>query len=159
MNKVAKPRFNSAEAALRFYFRARSLLGAATDGEFQIPRLIPSCLPIGEGFFEDFLAVAFSLSQLDAFEIWLMCELYGPTGFRARQRTVEHALRMARARFPEHTLNRRELGRLRRGTVEMLRRRLALQGMIPAAGRATSRAPAGVGNHSGVSSGRAPMDQ
>jgi hypothetical protein len=144
MNKVAKPRFNSAEAALRFYFRAREFLGGGADGAFQIPQIIPPGATSGEETYGDFAAVGSSLCYLDEFEIWLMRELYGPTCFCPRQRTVARALRAARERFPDRRLTRGQIGRLRHSTVAMLRRRLALQGLIPAAAgelRAAQSAP------------------
>jgi hypothetical protein len=157
MNKGAKPRFNSAEAALRFFFRAHNLLGGSGESVFQVPRNLPEWLVHGEGVFGDFTAVASSLYQLDEFEIWLMSELYGPTGFDARQRTLGRAWRAAQTRFPDRRMTLRDIARFRRSTVEILRRRLAIKGLIPAAGGAPAGPVIGGGNHAGARTGTVPM--
>jgi hypothetical protein len=157
MNKVAKPRFSSAEAALRFFFRARELLGATANGAFQIPRKSPAWLPASQGIFKDYIAVASSLCHLDEFQIWLMCELYGPTCFSARQRTLTSALRTAHGRFPCRQITRCEIGRVRRSTIQMLRCRLAVNGLVPAAGGAPARPVIATGNHASAPNGRASM--
>jgi hypothetical protein len=159
MNKVAKPRFSSAEAALRFYFRAREFLGATVNGTLQISRNTFAELPAGEGIFEDYTAVASSLCHLDDFQIWLMCELYGPTCFHARNRTLGRAMRTARSRFPSRPISRRDIGRVRNSTVQMLRCRLAVMGLISVEGRACAAPVIVTGSQASARHGRAPMDQ
>ncbi len=159
MNKVARPRFSSAEAVLRFYFRAREFLEATANGALQIARENPAWSPTGHGIFEDYIAVASSLCQFDDFQIWLLRELYGPTCFYARQRTVGAALRSARKRYPGRRFTRRDIERVRRSTVLMLRCRLVVIGLVPPVGGACAGPPIAIGNDENERQGRAPMGQ
>jgi hypothetical protein len=159
MNKVARPRFSSAEAALRFYFRASEFLEATANGPLRIPRQIPAWLQAGQGVFEDYVAVGSNLCQLDDFQMWLMCELYGPTCFQARQRTLKSALRIAQVRFPRRRITRRGIGLARRSTVQMLRCRLVVIGLIPAVGGKCAGPGIPMGNPASERQGRIPMDQ
>lgn len=143
MSKVARPRFNSTEAALRFYFRAREFLGDSCDGALKIPTVTESGIPSLDRTFWEFAAIGSSLARLGEFENWLLCELYGPTCFSARQRTIGRALREARIRYPESSFSRRQIERVRRETLTGLRRRLALIGLISAPAGSCSPAAAG----------------
>jgi hypothetical protein len=85
--------------------------------------------------FADYFAVSACMRQLSEFEEWLMRKLNGPSGFVARQCPLEFVLAAARTRFPERHLTVREIARVRRRTVEELRSRLAVQGLVPRYGR------------------------
>jgi hypothetical protein len=159
MKRGADPEFSSAEAALRFYFRAREFLGVTANGVFQIARDSPGWLPAGEGILENYIAIAASLRGLDDFQFWLMHELYGPTCFRARQRTLGNALRTAQARFPRRVITRREIGRVRRSAVEILRRDLAVNGLVPAPGGAPAILVIASGEQADERDEHAPMRQ
>lgn len=135
MNKVARPRFGSAEAALRFYFRARDILGGPDESALKVPVRIPHGIAYPDQTIWDFAAVGSSLVKLGEFENWLICELFGPTCFRPRDRTIDRALYAARIRFPGRRISRRKIERVRRDVLIFVRRRLALNGLIaPAAG-------------------------
>jgi hypothetical protein len=159
MNKVAKSRFGSAEAALRFYFRAREFLDATANGPLRIPHDSSAELPAGKGIFKDYTAVGSSLCHLDDFQIWLMCELYGPTCFHARHRTLERAVRTARSRFPGRPISRRDIERVRNSTVQMLRCRLVVMGLISVEGGACAAPVIVTGSRASARHGRAPMNQ
>jgi hypothetical protein len=133
MDSIPKPRFNSPEAALRFFFRARELLDGSVRRAFQIRDELPPGASRGSGVFGDFAAVESCFDKLDDFQIWLMAELYGPTCFAARQRTVGRAWRAAQSQFPGRHITLRDMSRIRRGTLDLLRQRLAIKGLIPAA--------------------------
>src|SRR5712692_6307055 len=90
MGAARKPRFSSVAAALRFYFRARELLHAEHD---QVYLRGEPCNRSGApvSVMRDYRAVDVCLRELDGFQVWLIAEIYGPTGFAARQRTVTRA--------------------------------------------------------------------
>jgi hypothetical protein len=130
MDSIPKPRFRSREAALRFYFRARELLGGSVPCPLEIQDEMPPGMSRGGGILGDFAVVGSCFHKLDDFQVWLMAEMYGPTRFGARQRTVGRALRAARTRFPERRITMRDVSRIRRATLELLRHRLAVTGLI-----------------------------
>jgi hypothetical protein len=131
MQHENKPRFTSVAAALRFYFRVRVLL-EGTDHRRRRPRQPLRVIGSGTGgAIEDFLSVAACVDELDDFEFWMLAELYGPTCFDPRQRTVSRALELARRTFPEREVTSHGMRRLRRATLALLGRRLKDLGLIP----------------------------
>jgi hypothetical protein len=132
MGQETKARFNSAAAALRFYFRARELL-EGPGGLRRRARHQPYCAHEAESsLIGDYLSLSACIDELDDFQLWLLSELYGPTCFAPRERTVARACEEARRAFPDRRLTRQALGRLRHQALAQVRRRLEDMRMIAA---------------------------
>jgi len=130
MERESNPRFRSVAAALRFYFRARELL--ADSDRPSSRKLRPAkadCFATG-GIIGDFLRVGSCMRGLDEFQLWLVAELYGPTCFAARQRSLSRACAKARRRFAGRHFTLRAIGRVRQDTIGLVGSRLEALGLI-----------------------------
>ncbi len=134
MGQPIRPRFATAQDALRFYFRVRELVtehdklparGSGTTGV----KPNKNCA----GVVGDFLDIAMCVQELDRFERWLLGELYGPTCFYARERTLTRAFEAAQRRFPGRSSSARELARKHRAAIDKLAGALRQSGIIGAA--------------------------
>jgi hypothetical protein len=124
-----RPRFSSPAAALRFYFRVHEFFRDHQTPGFT-SRLANGSPPSGRCVIEDYLAVDGCVRGLDEFQSWLLAELYGPTGFAARQRTVARACVAARLRFPERRVTAWMLGHIKRFALDAVADRLQRDGLI-----------------------------
>jgi len=97
------PRFKSREAALRLYFRANELLTPnAKPGIFSHRR--PPRVNNGLDLIDDFFTLDSCFCGLNDVQLWLLRELYGPSGFRIRRRSLTEMFEAAKRKFPDREL-------------------------------------------------------
>jgi hypothetical protein len=124
MGDARNPRFESAEGALRFYFRAKALFADAEPICERSQRLRRGDVVA------DYLALASCLKRLDAVQIGLLKALYGPTCFGMPPRTVRRASTAVRRQLGNHDLSSRGADRLRHETLKLVARALAQRHLI-----------------------------
>ncbi len=135
MGQPTRIRFATAQEALRFYFRAQELLaktGQQPDRDREAAARNPGHTPPPVDVVADFVRIAVCVRRLDGFERWLLGELYGPTCFYARERTLSRAVRAAQRRFPGRNASARELARRHRAAMEKLAEEFRRDGLIGA---------------------------
>ena len=121
-----KPRFGSSAQALRFYFRARELLDPADN----LQRVEKRRESRSATMIDDFLHLRECIDGLDAFDHWLLAELYGPTCFAAGQRNLLRAYEVARQRYPALHLTPAMIRKHHHQTMDLVDRRLARRKLI-----------------------------
>jgi len=124
MGDARNPRFESAEGALRFYFRANALFADAEPRRERSQRLRRGDVVA------DYLALASCLKRLDVVQIGLLKALYGPTCFGRPPRTVRRASTTVRRQLGNHNLTSRTADRLRHETLKLVVRVLARRRLI-----------------------------
>jgi hypothetical protein len=129
MGQPTRPRFATAQEALRFYFRVEELL--AEQG--RMPDREPDRASNVADVVKDFLGIAVCVQGLDGFERWLLRELYGPTCFDARERTLMRAFEAARRRFPGRSASAKELARTHRAALDKLAGQFRRSGLVGSA--------------------------
>ncbi|HYB90443.1 MAG TPA: hypothetical protein VEC38_05295 [Candidatus Binataceae bacterium] len=130
MEEESIPRFQSVAAALRFHFRARELLADLDRRMLRSHGLRNAGCSATSGAIADFLRVGSCMRGLDEFQLWLMAELYGPTCFAARQRSLSRACAEARRRYPGRCFTLRSIARVKQSSLSLVRRRLEALGLI-----------------------------
>lgn len=132
MIEQTSPRFKSAVAALRFYFRAEEVLSAKASLQlFPEGRIRTTGENPRQDLIFDYLTVAACLKDLNELQRWLLRELYRPGRFGEPPPTVTSACEAGRRLFPRVRWTIQGVGRLRSHTVGMLESRLAHKGLIP----------------------------
>ena len=112
MAGVTAPRFNSREAALRFYFRAAELMMPnAKAGIFSTRR--PPTVPHGPNLASDLFALDSCFHGMNDVQLWLLHELYGPRGFNLRPRPLAEVLEALRSKFPKHQWTPKQIAQFR----------------------------------------------
>jgi len=100
MAATSAPRFKSREAALRLYFRASELLTPnAKPGIFSSRR--PPNINHGPNIIHDFFTLDSCFYGLNDVQLWLLRELYGPTGFGVKPRPAAEMFEAAKRKFPK----------------------------------------------------------
>jgi len=126
------PRFRSAGAALRFYFRAKEVLSVKASNRLYLEGRIPATGDSPrQDLMLDYLTVAACLKDLNELQRWLLRELYRPSRFGEPASSVTQACEAGRQLFPRVRWTIQGVGRLHRHTVRMLEDRLADKGLIP----------------------------
>jgi len=131
MYDETKPRFRRAEEALRFYFRLRELLHSGRTRRLVADELPAHACTVAANAIDDYQCIGWCMRGLDEVALWLLSELYGPTGFGVRRRTFSHACKAGRLEFPDHEFRLREVGILHEHALGVVERRLRRLGMIP----------------------------
>ncbi len=132
MIEHTSPRFKSAVAALRFYFRAEEVLSAKASLQlFPEGRIRATGENPREDLIFDYLTVASCLKDLNELQRWLLRELYRPGRFGEPPPTVTSACEDGRRLFPRVRWTIQGVGRLRSHTLGTLESRLAHKGLIP----------------------------
>ena len=126
-----KTRFKRAEEALRFYFRLRELLHSGRTRRLVADELPAHACTVAANAIDDYQCIGWCMRGLDEVALWLLSELYGPTGFGVRRRTFSHACKAGRLEFPDHEFRLREVGILHEYALGVVERRLRMLGMIP----------------------------
>lgn len=126
-----KTRFRSAEEALRFYFRVRELLHSGRTRRLAADELPTDVCVRAATAIDDYRCIGWSMRRLDEIALWLLSEIYGPTGFGAHRRTFSHACKAGRLAFPEHNFRLREVHMIHERALGVLRRGLDELRMIP----------------------------
>lgn len=134
----SKTRFRTASEALRFCFRVRELLHAGRAGRL-LPDELPVDAPLAANAVGEFERIAWCMRGLDEVDLWLLCELYGPSSFGVRRRTFAHACEAGRAEFPELELRLRQVATLHRHALGLVEKNLRLLRMIPRASGSAGR--------------------
>jgi hypothetical protein len=112
MAATTAPRFKTREAALRLYFRANELLTPnAKPGIFSRRR--PPRINNGLNLIDDFFTLDSCFHGLSDVQVWLLRELYGPSGFRVRRRLLVETFEAARREFPARDLTPQSFAQLR----------------------------------------------
>jgi len=129
MNREFSPRFRSAAAALRFFFRISALLYGNPDnphaGSFPMAR---SELGRQSGALGDYLRIGSCVGDLTEIQFFLLGEYYGPTCFAPR--TLRGAFGAARGVFPDCARPQGPAGAARRATLPALRARLRQRQLV-----------------------------
>ena len=127
------PRFRSASAALRFYFRAGEVLSAKASNRLFLEGRIPATgHSARDDLMLDYLTVASCLKDLNELQRWLLRELYRPNRFGDPAPSVSRACDLGREIFPRVRWTIQGVGRLHRHTIRMLENRFAAKQLIPA---------------------------
>lgn len=127
------PRFKSAPAALRFYFRAQEVLSAKASSRLHLEGRIPATgHSARQDLMLDYLSVAACMKELNELQLWLLRELYRPHKFGEPAGSVSRACDSGRQLFPRVRWTLQGVGRLHRHTIRILERRLAGKELIPA---------------------------
>ncbi len=112
MAGATAPRFNSREAALRFYFRAVELMMPnAKPGIFSTRRLSRGCHR--PNLISDLFALDSCFHGMHDVQLWLLHELYGPGCFNPRPRPQSEVLEALRSKFPEHQWTPKQIAQFR----------------------------------------------
>jgi len=126
------PRFRSAGAALRFYFRAKEVLSVKASNRLYLEGRIPATGDSPrQNLMFDYLTVAACLKDLNELQRWLLRELYRPIRFGEPASSVTQACETGRQLFPRVRWTIQGVGRLHRHTVRTLEDRLADKRLIP----------------------------
>ncbi|HZC45953.1 MAG TPA: hypothetical protein VE243_05715 [Candidatus Acidoferrum sp.] len=126
-----KTRFRRAEEALRFYFRLRELLHSGRTRRMMADELPADACTVAANAIDDYQCIGWCMRGLDEIALWLLSEIYGPTGFGVHRRTLSHACRAGRLEFPEHQFRLREVGMVHEHALGLVERGLRELGMIP----------------------------
>ncbi len=112
MAGVTAPRFNSREAALRFYFRATELMMPnVKPGIFSARR--PPTVHYGPNLLSDLFALDSCFHGMSDVQLWLLHELYGPGCFNPRPRPLDEVFEALRSKFPKHEWTPRRIAQFR----------------------------------------------
>lgn len=137
------PRFKSAGAAVRFYFRATEVLSAKASNRLYLEGRIPATgHSARQDLTLDYLTVAACMKDLNELQRWLLRELYQPLPFGHPPSSVTRACETGRQLFPRVRWTIQGVGRLHRHTLRMVEKRLADKGLIPCPPRAGQPADA-----------------
>jgi hypothetical protein len=94
------PRFRSAGAALRFYFRAAEVLSVKASNRLYLEGRIPATGDSPrQDLMLDYMTVAACLKDLNELQRWLLRELYRPSRFGEPAPSVTQAVRPAANSF------------------------------------------------------------
>lgn len=132
MNRKFSPRFRSAAAALRFFFRISALLygnpGTPHSGSHSMTRseLVRHC-----GAFGDYLRIGSCVGELTEVQFFLLGEFYGPACFA--RRPLPRACGTGRRKYLDCALRHRQDGTLRLATLPALRARLRHRRLVVSA--------------------------
>jgi hypothetical protein len=132
MSQENKTRFRRAEEALRFYFRLRELLHSGRTRRLMADELPSNACTVAANAIDDYQCIGWCMRGLDDIALWLLSEIYGPTGFGVRRRTFSHACKAGRLEFPDREFRLREIGMVHERTLGVVKRGLRELGMIPA---------------------------
>jgi hypothetical protein len=123
------PRFKSREAALRLYFRASELLTPnAKPGVFSAQR--PPRIQSGPNLIHDFFILDSCFCGLNDVQLWLLRELYGPTGFDAKPRPLAELFEAARRKFPGRVPTPQRFAQFRHEALKIFEAHLQRERMI-----------------------------
>ena len=151
------PRYKSAGAALRFYFRAEEVLSSKASNRLYLEGRIPATgHSPRQDLMLDYMTIAACLKDLNELQRWLLRELYRPTRFGKPIPSVTRACEAGRQIFPRVRWTIQGVGRLHRHTLRIIENRLADKGLIPPApsslfvSRNSGSATHSPGTHQGV---------
>ena len=123
------PRFKSREAALRMYFRANELLTPnAKPGIFSHRR--PPRINNGLDLINDFFTLDSCFYGLNDVQLWLLRELYGPSGFRVRRRSLSEMFETAKRMFPDRDLTQQLFAQFRHEALKIFEAHLKRERLI-----------------------------
>jgi hypothetical protein len=129
MAATTVPRFKSREAALRLYFRAGDLLAPnAKPGIFSNRR--PPRTNHGLNLIDDFFTLDSCFHGLNDVQLWLLRELYGPSGFRVRRRSLVEMFEAARRKFPARDLTPQSFAQLRHEALKIFEAHLQRERLL-----------------------------
>lgn len=131
MCDVNKTRFRRAEEALRFYFRVRELLHSGRATRLVADELPAEAFTPAASAIDDYQCIGWCMRGLDAIALWLLSEIYGPTGFGVHRRTFSHACAAGRREFPGRHFRLPEVAMVHERALGVVKRGLRRLGMIP----------------------------
>jgi hypothetical protein len=129
MAGATEPRFQSREAALRFYFRASELLapnakpGASAKGR-------PTKVGKRSNVVLDFLSLDSCFRGMSEEQLWLLRAFYGPGGFGMKQRPVAEVFEAARRKFRKSGLTAGMVARLKNDALQTFEKQLGRRRLI-----------------------------
>lgn len=124
-------RFSRAEDALRFYFRLRELLHSGRTRRLVADELPADACTVAANAIDDYQCIGWCMRGLDEIALWLLSEIYGPTGFGVHRRTFAHVCKAGRLEFPDHQFRLREIAMIHEHALGVAKRGLRSLGMIP----------------------------
>jgi hypothetical protein len=128
MAASSAPRFKSREAALRLYFRASELLTPNAKPGIFARR--PPKIPKGPNLIHDFFLLDSCFYGLNDVQLWLLRELYGPTGFNAKPRPSSEMFEAARRKFPGRVLTPQRFAQFKYEALRIFEARLQRERLI-----------------------------
>lgn len=123
-------RFRKAEEALRFFFRLRELLHNGQTNELAAGELPAATGLLAGDALDDYRSIGWSMRSLDEVALWLLGQVYGPTGFGVRRRTFSHVGEAWRRAFPQREFRMREVILIHERALGVVKRGLREMGMI-----------------------------
>jgi hypothetical protein len=132
LSEEHKPRFRSAEEALRFYFRVRELLQSGRARRLVADELPAHACIVAADAVDDYQCIGWCMRGLDVVALWLLGDIYGPTCFGVRRRTFSHARSAGRIEFPQRQFRLCEVRLLHEHALGVVKRGLRELAMIPA---------------------------
>jgi hypothetical protein len=129
MAASSAPRFKSREAALRLYFRASELLTPnAKPGVFSARR--PPGNHSGPNLIHDFFTLDSCFNGLNDVQLWLLRELYGPTGFDVKPRPLAEMFEVAHRKFPGRVTTLQRLAQFKHEALKIFEAHLQRERLI-----------------------------
>jgi hypothetical protein len=126
-----KTRFVGAEEALRFYFRVRELLHSGRTSRLAAAELPADACLAAANAIDDCQCIGWCMHGLDDTALWLLTEVYRPTGFGVHRKTFSQVCRAGRLEFPERQFSVREVRMVHEHALGVVKRGLRLLGLIP----------------------------
>src|SRR5271154_4880980 len=126
-----KTRFVGAEEALRFYFRVRELLHSGRTSRLAADELPADACLAAVNAIDDYQCIGWCMHGLDDSALWLLTEVYRPSGFGVHRKTFSHVCRAGRLEFPERKFSVREVRMVHEHALGVVKRGLRLLGLIP----------------------------
>ena len=126
-----KIRFRRADEALRFYFRLRELLQTGPQRRLSPDDLPPDACTAAATAVDDYHCIGWCMRGLDEIALWLLSEIYGPTGFGVHRRSFSDVCKAARLEFPDREFHLREIVMVHEHALGVVKRGLRKLAMIP----------------------------
>src|ERR1700689_4495570 len=126
-----KTRFVGAEEALRFYFRVRELLHSGRTSRLAADELPADACLVAANAIDDYQCIGWGLAGIDETALWLLTEVYRPTGFGVHRKTFSQMCSAGRMEFPERQFSLREVRMVHEHALGVVKRGLRLLGLIP----------------------------
>jgi hypothetical protein len=137
-------RFKRADEALRFYFRLRELLHPGPARRLVASDLPPDACAEAATAHDDYQCIGWCMLGLDEVALWLLSEIYGPTGFGVHRRRFSDACKAARLEFPGREFHVREIAMVHEHALGVVKRGLRKLAMIPCREASAARERDGV---------------
>lgn len=126
-----RPRFKTAQDALRFFFRVHETVRDGPAGYSAATSPPADAFAQAMGAVDDYHSIGWCMRGLDEAEFFVLREIYGPAWFGPRRNEIERACEAGRRAYPWRKFTPRAVASLHRDAMGVVRRRLISLGMAP----------------------------